>query len=93
MEANDVELVSNMITALKRHGSIGFIGTFVSHDDTRTDCLTISMVAPMYDNTLFKVVEHQLSDIVQKVFETEIVNRESVNFIDPDISKNQQDEK
>lgn len=85
MENTDQKLIEDLIQLLKRHGLIGFVGTFMSDVAGRSPCTTVRLVYPGYDETRFKEVERQLSATVDIVFNATQVSKEQGYMIDPDV--------
>ena len=86
MTTTDRELIENLISLLKRHGYIGFVGTFIAGGAGLTfNCATVRLVCPGYDETTFKEIERRLLDIVDTAFNATQISREQGYTIDPDV--------
>ncbi len=87
MDTNTERLVTSMIELLKRHGYIGFVGSFMT---SKGECVTASLVAPGINSVPFKMAEAQLNALVLKIFNGEITGMETGGIIDPVFFKHNQ---
>lgn len=80
MNEREYNLCQDLIEVMRKHGAVGFVGSFCLKDID--GFATLRIVHPEYDETPFKIVEDRLVSDVNQVFGAQESSREA-GYVNP----------